>query len=427
MHLLAQPPLRADAEAIAYQQHADDQFRIDRGPARLAVEGPQLLAQTRQVYEPIDRTKQVIRWHVSLKAKAIEQRLLHHGPLAHHQPVSPSRRLLNQDLTTSSSPIFSTPSAESGMTAFEAETLESCHSPASFRPNYSAPSRSLRSGPHCPKRTLHSRTPRTSAFSCLISTLADCVTSGGSIVPYNVDLAWRVLSSWPRHAALIDGLLDACRGVEEEKGLLGPVGIHLMLEVLLCSLLTVFPDYLFRRYVQGKRLGKEITFYSVWYELRWGITACLMLTVGLITVVFYYHPSTKTATFLFRTVPIVPETIGRVAEINVSMSDDVAQGQQLFRLDDSKQRATVETARRKIAEVDAALMVARSDIQAAEGKIQEARSAHQQALDELETKQELFRRNPGIVPRRDIESSKSQSKVARRRSRLPPRLRRAPR
>ena len=48
-------------------------------------------------------------------------------------------------------------------------------------------------------------------------------------------------------------------------------------------------------------------------------------------------------------------------------------------------------------------MVARADVQAAEGKIQEARSAHQQALDELETKQELFRRNPGIVPRRDIE------------------------
>ena len=69
-----------------------------------------------------------------------------------------------------------------------------------------------------------------------------------------------------------------------------------MLELLLCSLLTIFPDYLFRRYVQGKRLGREITFYSVWYELRWGITACLMLTVGLITVVFYYHPSTKTAT-----------------------------------------------------------------------------------------------------------------------------------
>jgi len=26
-----------------------------------------------------------------------------------------------------------------------------------------------------------------------------------------------------------------------------------MLEVLLCSLLTIFPDYLYRRYGQGKR------------------------------------------------------------------------------------------------------------------------------------------------------------------------------
>ena len=40
-----------------------------------------------------------------------------------------------------------------------------------------------------------------------------------------------------------------------------------MLELLLCSLLTVVPDYLYRRFVQGKRLGKEITFYSVWFEL----------------------------------------------------------------------------------------------------------------------------------------------------------------
>ncbi len=50
-----------------------------------------------------------------------------------------------------------------------------------------------------------------------------------------------------------------------------------MLELLLCSMITIFPDYLYRRYVQGKRLGREIAFYSVWFELRWGIIACLML------------------------------------------------------------------------------------------------------------------------------------------------------
>ena len=88
-----------------------------------------------------------------------------------------------------------------------------------------------------------------------------------------------------------------------------------MLELLLCSLLTILPDYLYRRYVQGKRLGKEITLYSVWFELRWGIIACLMLTVGLITVIFYNHPSTSSATLFFRTVPILPETNGRVAEV----------------------------------------------------------------------------------------------------------------
>ena len=52
-----------------------------------------------------------------------------------------------------------------------------------------------------------------------------------------------------------------------------------MLELILCSMLTILPDFLCRRYVQGKRLGKEITFFSVWFELRYGIVACLMLTV----------------------------------------------------------------------------------------------------------------------------------------------------
>ena len=97
-----------------------------------------------------------------------------------------------------------------------------------------------------------------------------------------------------------------------------------MLELLVCSLLTILPDYLFRRYVQGKRLGKEITFFSVWFELRWGIILCLLLTVGLITVIFYYHPSTTNVVSYFRTIPIVPEINGRVAEIYIGMNDRVA-------------------------------------------------------------------------------------------------------
>jgi multidrug resistance efflux pump len=183
-----------------------------------------------------------------------------------------------------------------------------------------------------------------------------------------------------------------------------------MLELMLCSMLTILPDYLYRRYVQGKRIGKEITFYSVWFELRWGITACLILTVGLITVIFYNHPSTSNVTLFFRTVPILPETNGRVAEIFVGNSASVAQGAPIFRLDSSKQEAAVETARRKIAEVDAQMAVARVDVVKAEGQLKESQSNHQQTLDELEAKQELYRRNPGNVPFREIERLQERAK-----------------
>ena len=176
-----------------------------------------------------------------------------------------------------------------------------------------------------------------------------------------------------------------------------------MLELLLCSLLTIFPDYLYRRYWQGKRLGKEITLYSVWFELRYGIVSCLMLTVALITMIFYYHPSTNSATLFYRTVPIVPEITGRVAEVKVDVSAPVKQGDVLFRLDSAKQEASLQTARRKIAEVDAAMLSAQADILKAEGQLQEAKGALQQATDELDTKRELQKRNPGIVPQRDIE------------------------
>ncbi len=176
-----------------------------------------------------------------------------------------------------------------------------------------------------------------------------------------------------------------------------------MLELMLCSLFTLVPDYLYRRYVQGKRVGREITLFSMWYELRWGITGCVMLTVLLITMIFYFHPSTTSAAVFFRTVPIVPEGSGRVAEVKVDFSAPVKKGDILFTLDSSKQQAAVETAKRKIAEVDAQLTAAKVDVVKSEAQIQQANSDYKQAKDELDVKSDLQRRNPGIVPQRDIE------------------------
>ena len=174
-----------------------------------------------------------------------------------------------------------------------------------------------------------------------------------------------------------------------------------MLELLLCSLFTVVPDYLYRRYGQEKRFGREITLYSVWFELRWGITTCVMLTIALITVIFYYHPSTSNVTAFYRTVPIVPDGNGRVAQILVGSGGEVKEGQPLFILDDGVQQAAVEQAKRRISEVDASVAVAKTDVAAADGAIQSAQSALKQAQDELNTKQELERR--GFVAKRTTE------------------------
>ena len=177
-----------------------------------------------------------------------------------------------------------------------------------------------------------------------------------------------------------------------------------MLELLLCSLLTILPDYLYRRYWQGKRFGKEITLYSVWFELRWGITACLMLTVRLITVIFYNHPSTTNVTLFFRTVPILPET-------NRPRRRGLCRVQRPGQAKERRSSGSTARSRRPRSSPRGArsprsmrqMVVARADVVEAEGQIQEARSAHQQAVDELETKQELYRRNPGTVAVREIE------------------------
>src|SRR5260221_12193562 len=176
-----------------------------------------------------------------------------------------------------------------------------------------------------------------------------------------------------------------------------------MLELLLCATFTILPDYLYRRYRQGKRFGHEITLYSVWFELRFGIIGCLMLTVALITMIFYYHPSTNSATLYYRTVPIMSEVARRAAEGNIDVSASVKQGEVIFRLDSAKQEAALLTAKRKIAEVHAAMLSAQGDALKAEGHILHAQGDYQQATDELNTKRDLQQRNPGIVPQRDIE------------------------
>jgi hypothetical protein len=95
MDLLAQPPFRADAEAVAHDQHADHQFRIDRRSAYGAVERLQLPPQPVEFDKPINRSQQVLFRHMSFERELVEQRVLLDFPLPHHR-LPPSRRDLRK-------------------------------------------------------------------------------------------------------------------------------------------------------------------------------------------------------------------------------------------------------------------------------------------------------------------------------------------
>ncbi len=177
-----------------------------------------------------------------------------------------------------------------------------------------------------------------------------------------------------------------------------------MLELMFSALITILPDYLYRRHRQGKRLGHEITLFSVWYELRWGITGCVILATVLITVIFYYHPTATNVTSLFRTVTILSDTGGRVEEVYVSNNQFVYEGEPIFRLDTSRQQAAVETAYRRIAEVDAALVMASAELNVAQGNIDAAEAALRGAQDELIRQQQAQQRNSSLVSEREISA-----------------------
>ena len=91
VHLLAQPPLGADAKAVAHDQHADHQLWIDRRPAYGAVERRQLTPQSIKLDKPVNRSQQVLFRHMPLERKLVEQRVLLDLPFPHHR-LPPSRR-----------------------------------------------------------------------------------------------------------------------------------------------------------------------------------------------------------------------------------------------------------------------------------------------------------------------------------------------
>ncbi len=176
-----------------------------------------------------------------------------------------------------------------------------------------------------------------------------------------------------------------------------------MLELVFSALITIVPDYLYRRYKQGKRWGHEITLFNVWYELRWGLTACAILAVTLITVIFYFHPSTRNVSAAFRTVTILSDRVGRVAEVYVANNEDVMAGEPIFRLDTTRQEAAAETAQRRIEEIEAALGLTATEVVSATARVEATEADLAQATSDLERRLELAERNNTVVSKQELE------------------------
>ncbi len=185
-----------------------------------------------------------------------------------------------------------------------------------------------------------------------------------------------------------------------------------MIETMLCALITVLPDFLFRRFVQGKRIGHEITLFTMWYELRWGLTTCAILALSVITTLFYFHPASSTAASYFRTVTILPQLGGRVSEVYVNNNDTVTAGQPIFRIEDFTQQAQVQAAHAQIAQVQASLKVAETDLAQADAGIAGARAALAQSVEDLERNTTL--RDEGSSAVRLAEIERLENLVAER-------------
>jgi hypothetical protein len=89
--LLAQPPLGADAVAIADNQHPDHKLRINRRPANVAVERRQLVAKLNQYpcHHRIDSPQQIANRDAPFEVEQVKQLALIAGLSTHHGKPPP--------------------------------------------------------------------------------------------------------------------------------------------------------------------------------------------------------------------------------------------------------------------------------------------------------------------------------------------------
>jgi len=89
LDFLGEPALRADAAAVADDEHADHELGIDRGASDVAVVGLQFLVQVGQgsCHNYVDPAQKMALRNAIIEAELVEQLRLIPSPLTHHPPI----------------------------------------------------------------------------------------------------------------------------------------------------------------------------------------------------------------------------------------------------------------------------------------------------------------------------------------------------
>ncbi|MEL7525479.1 MAG: biotin/lipoyl-binding protein [Pseudomonadota bacterium] len=171
-----------------------------------------------------------------------------------------------------------------------------------------------------------------------------------------------------------------------------------MIEILVTS----FPFVLRVMYLRWR--GMPVTLYNVHRALfLWFVLALIVFFA-----VFYYYPKSYTGLVPYRTVPVVAETGGTITEVFVKGGDHVKTGDPLFSIENSAELAKVDYSRRKVEEVEAAIVAAHMDVETAEASLAAAQSALKQAELTLADHRELQARRSAAYQHSQMERAMSQ-------------------
>lgn len=152
---------------------------------------------------------------------------------------------------------------------------------------------------------------------------------------------------------------------------------------------TSFPVWI--RYFQLKRRGESMT---VW-NMRAAVFIWAVLAFLLFLIIFYFHPKSYSGLLPFRTVSVVAQTSGPVTELNILNNQRVANGDLLFRIENSAQLAGLHQAEAELDKLAAATRKAEDTLKVALAGLSESMAALEKLRVDLENAETLLERNVG--------------------------------